>query len=94
MKVAVGANMLRITRLADTPTPCLRVEGRLVGDSVQVLEGAVSSALELGSLGLDLLGVEFADARALRLLQQITKRGVALVACSPLLVGLLGGNEQ
>ena len=84
-------NMLRITRL---PTrhdlPCLRVEGRLVGDWVQVLQVEVEQAqAQTPVLELDLAGVEFADSEALSLLLEVAGRGVKLVACSPLLTSLL-----
>ena len=84
-------HVLRITRL---PThhdmPCLRVEGRLVGDWVQVLQVEVERAQALSpALELDLSGVEFADSVALALLLEVARRGVKLVACSPLLTSLL-----
>lgn len=87
--------MLRITRLLDDPSqPRLRLEGRLVGDWVQVLEAEVSSTEEPSQLALDLSGVDFADARALTLLQRLTRRGLKIVACSPLLLTLLGEEER
>jgi hypothetical protein len=92
--------MLRITRLPDDGgPPRLRVEGRLVGDWVQVLELELEIEIEISrapegdSFSLDLSGVEFADQRALALLQRLTERGVAFVACSPLLQSLLGRSE-
>jgi hypothetical protein len=86
--------MLRITRLASAAgPPCLRVEGRLVGDWVQVLESEVSRASEADPLSLDLSGVEFADPRALALLERMTERGIQFVSCSPLLQSLLGRSE-
>lgn len=92
--VAVGQSMLRITRLHDDAgSPSLRVEGRLVGDWVQLLEAEVSLAAGGDSLSLDLSGVEFADQRARELLQRLTEQGVAFVACSPLLQSLLGRSE-
>ena len=86
--------MLRITRLPrDDGSPCLRVEGRLVGDWVQVLETEFSRTADSRSPSLDLSGVEFADQRALALLQRLTEQGIAFVACSPLLHSLLGRGE-
>ena len=86
--------MLRITRLeGDAATPCLRVEGRLVGDWVEVFETEVGEAAHEGKVALDLAGVDFADARALLVLRQLTERGAALLACSPLLLNLLGRSE-
>jgi ABC-type transporter Mla MlaB component len=91
MEVAVGANMLRITRLPEQrEPPCLRVEGRLVGDWVHLLQVEIELAqAHTTALELDLLGVEFADARALSLLHEVERRGVKLVGCSPLLTSLL-----
>ena len=86
--------MLRITRLAlDAGAPCLRVEGRLVGEWVELLDSEVASA-EHSKLSLDLSGVEFADARALSLLQRLSEHGVDFVACSPLLSSLLKASTS
>lgn len=83
--------MLRITALATRPDrPCLRVEGRLVGDWVQVLRLELERLqAEMSLLELDLAGVEFADSQALSLLREVARRGVKLAACSPLLTSLL-----
>lgn len=90
-EVAVGVAMLRITRLPERhEVPCLRVEGRLVGDWVGVLQVEVEHAqAQTAALELDLAGVEFADSQALSLLHEVAQRGVKLVACSPLLISLL-----
>ena len=83
--------MLRITRVdANRECPSLRVEGRLVGDWVQVLRAEVEPArVESRGLELDLGGVEFADREAVLLLLEVARQGVKLVACSPLLTSLL-----
>jgi len=83
--------MLRISRLTQPhEVPCLRLEGRLVGDWVQVLRAEVERAqAQTPELELDLSGVEFADSQALSLLREVEARGVKLVACSPLLTSLL-----
>ncbi|MEI9947892.1 MAG: hypothetical protein WDO74_02660 [Pseudomonadota bacterium] len=83
--------MLRITRLlARNDLPCLRVEGRLVGDWVQVLRVEIEQAqAQTPILELDLAGVVFADSEALSLLVEVAARGVKLVSCSPLLTSLL-----
>jgi len=83
--------MLRITQLTThRETPCLRVEGRLVGDWVQVLALEIEKArAQTLALTLDLAGVEFADSQALSLLDAVIERGVELTACSPLLTSLL-----
>ncbi len=83
--------MLRISCLPEGhETACLRVEGRLVGDWVQVLRVEIEQARgQTPELELDLAGVEFADSQALSLLHEVADRGVKLVACSPLLTSLL-----
>jgi ABC-type transporter Mla MlaB component len=83
--------MLRITRLAEPQEPpCLRVEGRLVGDWVHLLEVEIELAqAQTKALELDLVAVEFADSRALSLLHEVARRGVKLIGCSPLLASLL-----
>jgi ABC-type transporter Mla MlaB component len=83
--------MLRITPLPTRDDPrCLRVEGRLVGDWVEVLRVEVERVqAQTSAVELDLAGVEFADSEALSLLLEVAVRGVKLVACSPLLTSLL-----
>ena len=83
--------MLRITSVSTHPeVQCLKLEGRLVGDWVEVLQVEVEQArARTRDLELNLAGVEFADAGALSLLLQLEKHGVRLVACSPLLTSLL-----
>lgn len=82
--------MLRITRLLDERSqPRLRLEGRLVGDWVQVLEAEVSNSEQSYPVALDLSGLEFADARALTLLRELRRSGLEIVASSPLLLTLL-----
>ena len=86
--------MLRITRLTEPDKmPHLRVEGRLVGDWVRVLQHEIERAQD-GPLALDLSGVEFADPQALLLLHEVAQRGVELVACSPLLTSLLESSPS
>jgi ABC-type transporter Mla MlaB component len=83
--------MLRITPLSPRhDVRCLRVEGRLVGDWVEVLHVELEHAqAQTSALELDLAGVDFADAQALSLLRRALAQGVKLVACSPLLTSLL-----
>ena len=85
--------MLRITPLSTNQSVRrLKVEGRLVGEWVEVLEDEVERArgqtLAL-ELELELAGVEFADTEGLALLHEVAERGAKLVACSPLLTRLL-----
>ncbi len=90
-RVALGVGMLRITSLSALDgVRRLKVEGRLVGASVEVLRLEVARAhAQALELELEVAGVEFADSQALTLLLALAKDGVSLVACSPLLTSLL-----
>jgi hypothetical protein len=82
--------MLRITRIEDDPATChLRVEGRIVGAWVGVLEGELV-AHGGASLRLDLSSVDFASPEAIRVLRAALERGARVLACSPLVSSLLG----
>lgn len=86
-----GPNMLRITPLSSNQSVRrLKVEGRLVGEWVEVLEDEVERVRgQTLALELELAGVEFADTEGLTLLHEVAERGAKLVACSPLLTRLL-----
>jgi hypothetical protein len=83
--------VLRISRIdQDDGGVCLKVEGRLSGDWVALLEGELAEALRTtGSLSLDLAAVDFATLPATEMLRAATARGVRVVACSPFLAKLL-----
>ena len=83
--------MLRITRIDDdTSGTCLKVEGRLVGEWIGLLEAELVEASRRDvRLCLDLAGVDFASAQATEMLRAAAARGVLLTACSPLLSKLL-----
>jgi hypothetical protein len=73
--------VLRITQLPDATGVCLKVEGRLAGEWVSLLEAELERAA--GSvLSLDLAAVDFASPAAIEMLQGVTARGVRIVACS------------
>ena len=62
----------------------LRLEGRAVGPWVTELAQACEQALADGrSVALHLGDVEFLDATAVRLIQELRGRGVSIVGCSP-----------
>jgi anti-anti-sigma regulatory factor len=84
--------MLRITRVEVTPTTVhLRIEGRIVGDWVRLLEEELALCDESAQrVVLDLAGVGFANEAALAILERALARGTRLVACSPLITALLG----
>jgi anti-anti-sigma regulatory factor len=83
--------VLRITRIENSSTSvCLKIEGRLAGDSVELLESELEKALRgEASLSLDLASVDFASPQAAELLKAAKTRGVRVSACSPYLSNLL-----
>lgn len=88
--------MLRITRVEVTPTTIhLRLEGRIVGEWVRLLEEelATSGACTQHFI-LDLAGVGFANDAALAILERALARGARLAACSPLIAALLGRPHE
>ena len=88
--------MLRITRLDDDPQgPCLRLEGRIVGDWVSVLEAELArDDLRDRPLVLDLSRVDFATAPGVMVLRRAAESGATLTGCSPLIASLLGGQAS
>lgn len=84
--------MLRITRVENTASALhLRVEGRIVGDWVRLLEEELAEpAAASRRVVLDLSDVAFANDAALALLRRELERGAELCACSPLISALLG----
>lgn len=89
--IALGALVLRITRIEDDASgTCLKVEGRLVGEWIELLETELIRASRSDiRLSLDLAGVDFASTQATEMLRAAAARGVLLTACSPLLSKLL-----
>jgi len=83
--------VLRITRVDQQGAGlCLKVEGRLSGDGVALLEGELADASRTTtSLSLDLAAVDFASLPATEMLRAAAARGVRLAACSPFLAKLL-----
>jgi len=88
--------MLRITRVEDTTSTLhLRLEGRLVGDWVRLLEEELSrSQAPSKRVALDLAGVAFANDAALSLLRRARSDGARLLHCSPLISALLGSSPD
>jgi hypothetical protein len=90
-RVAEEVLVLRISRIKEPSAGlCLKVEGRLSGDGVALLEGELADAARsTRRLSLDLAAVDFASLQAAELLRAATARGVRVVACSPFLAKLL-----
>ena len=76
--------MLRISKMEGN---VLRLEGRLVGGWVELLEEACKGGTsgEDEDWTLDLSGVTFASREGTFLLQSLQDRGIKCVSCSPFL---------
>ena len=76
--------MLRISKIEEN---VLRLEGRLVGRWVELLEEVCNSRMsgKEETLTLDLSGVTFASREGTSLLQGLQDQGVKYVFCSPFL---------
>lgn len=82
--------MLRITRIDGDTGVCLKVEGRLTGEWVTLLESELEKAArDTRALTLDLGSVDFASMQGADLLMAARARGVRLNACSPYVSDLL-----
>ena len=82
--------MLRITRLDANRTVTLKLEGRLLGPWVDLLERACTTPTPYGSMAsLDLSGVSYVDAAGASLLAKLVRRGVRIVARSNFVAELL-----
>lgn len=87
-------SVLRITRMpAQEPPLRLKVEGRLVGPWLAVLDAELARYFaDEGTFALDLSGVDYASREGAELLRRARDRGARVVACSPLLENLLSGE--
>lgn len=88
--------MLRITRVEDDGGAlCLRLEGRIVGDWVEVLESEIAQVEpDEHGLVLDLTRVDFATHPAVVVLRDAMGRGARVLGCSPLIASLLGSTPS
>lgn len=85
--------MLRITRFdEDAGGLRLLLEGRIVGDWVEVLETEIARSGRK-PLVLDLTRVDFASHPAVAVLRDAESRGATLFGCSPLMASLLGSRS-
>ena len=78
-------------RISTTESNVLRLEGRLAGQWIELLE-EVCKGRKFGKdkiLTLDLSGVTFASKEGIFLLQSLQDQGVECVFCSPFLKELL-----
>jgi RNA polymerase sigma-70 factor (ECF subfamily) len=85
MGVALSLGMMRITIVPteESSKPCLRIEGRIVGDEAAELVSASVARLSADEpLMLDLSGVNFIDAVAARAVHALARDGAIVVGCS------------
>lgn len=77
--------MLRISVSSQDGSTRLIVEGKLSGDGVSELDKCwqkTVAAQPAALVSVDLTSVTFADARSLKLLNQMSKEGAQLTGCS------------
>jgi RNA polymerase sigma-70 factor (ECF subfamily) len=85
MGVALSLGMMRITIVPteESSKPCLRIEGRIVGDEAAELVSASVARLSADEPSmLDLSGVGFIDAVAARAVHALARDGAIVVGCS------------
>jgi RNA polymerase sigma-70 factor (ECF subfamily) len=91
-RVALASGMIKVTRFVPegSSTARLHVDGRIVGKTIDQLEGACAAALATDEpLVLDLAGVAFVDGDGARAIQVLIRDGVVVVGCSPLVDEIL-----
>ncbi|NIM51726.1 MAG: hypothetical protein GTN78_25780 [Gemmatimonadales bacterium] len=83
--------MLRITPLAEAPPRVtLKVEGRIAGEGVRVLEGECSGWIDRGYyVELDFAEVASVDHAGVVMLQQLPRSNVEIVNALPFIEALL-----
>jgi anti-anti-sigma regulatory factor len=89
--------VLKITRneAGEAGVSILKVEGRLVADSVGVLENECRRPLRGASrVRLDLSGVTFIDGRGVSLLGHLRGPCLEIVNCPSFVEGLLSGADN
>lgn len=89
--------MLRVTRNAasESGVTTFKVEGRLVADSVEVLENECRRSLRgTPRVRLDLSGVTFIDGRGVGLLRDLRSSCLEILNCPSFVEGLLSGPDD
>lgn len=87
--------MLRITRVAELPPQItLKVEGRIQGDAVSLLERECREQLDGGRrVQLDFADVAAIDRRGIAMLRELPIDRCEIVHAAPFLGALLGQKE-
>ena len=82
--------MLRITTVNEPSGKSLRLEGRIAGDGIAVLETECERWLAREqSVLLDFVHVAFVDRRGVELLRSLRRRGVEVSGVPPLIADML-----
>lgn len=71
----------------------ISLEGKLVGAWVEEVRQIVAAARASDRVCLNLQSLTFADSKGIELLRTLRREGIPLLACSPLIEGLLASNE-
>ncbi len=87
--------MLRITRLAELPPQItLKVEGRIQGDAVSLLEQECREQIDVGRrVQLDFADVAAIDRHGIAMLRELPSDQFEVVHAAPFLGALLGQKE-
>ena len=85
--------MLLITQPVQMTLVSIGLEGKLIGAWVGETRQIVATASASNRVCLNLQGLTFADSRGIELLRTLRREGIPLLGCSPLIEGLLAGNE-
>lgn len=90
-EASTGADrMLRITTVCEPGGTSLRLEGRIAGDGIVVLETECERWLASEqSVLLDFAHVAFIDSRGVELLRSLRRRGVEVSGVPPLIADML-----
>ena len=88
--------MLRLTlETIGSMRPCLRAEGRLVGEYASLLETECMRVLgEAPEIELDLAGVTDVDARGLAALSRLRGESIRLIGCTPIMLAALTDRSE
>ena len=86
--------MLRITPVLDSGSPAvLKLEGKLLEPWVGVLQDACRRARQAAAaVEIDLSAVSYVDRPSTIALRELSRRGIAIRGCSPLVAELLKEN--
>ncbi|HEX6850950.1 MAG TPA: hypothetical protein VF139_06050 [Candidatus Polarisedimenticolaceae bacterium] len=84
--------MLRITRTPEAfGRATLVLQGRIASEWAGILERECADAVRSGlRIALDLAGVTFISSSGVEALSRLSRSGVAIFACPPLIADLLG----